>query len=67
LAGFDAEAQLESATRMAERLYASKPSLGYREMLNEIGSKLLRRGFSSTIVRAACRSVLMGTIEPPDD
>src|SRR3981081_34828 len=44
LAGFDAEAQLESATRMAERLYASKPSLGYREMLNEIGSKLLRRG-----------------------
>ncbi len=67
LAGFDAEAQLESATRLAERLYARQPSLGYREMLNEIGSKLLRRGFSSTIVRAACRSVLAGTIQPPDD
>jgi regulatory protein len=67
LAGFDAEAQLESATRLAERLYARKPSAGHREMLNEIGSKLLRRGFSSTIVRAACRSVLAGTIQPPDD
>ena len=67
VAGFDAEAQLESATRLAERLYASKQSLEYREMLNGIGSKLLRRGFSSTIVRAACRSVLAGTIRPPDD
>jgi regulatory protein len=66
VAGFDPEAQLESATRLAERLYASRPSLGYREMLNEIGSKLLRRGFSSPIVRAACRSVLAGTIQPPD-
>ena len=67
LAGFDADAQLESATRLAERLYASKQSLEYREMLNGIGSKLLRRGFSSTIVRAACRSVLARTIQPPDD
>jgi regulatory protein len=63
LAGFDHDAQLASATRLAERLYARQPGLAYREMLNGIGSKLMRRGFSSTIVRAACWSVLTGTQE----
>jgi regulatory protein len=61
LAGFDAEAQLASATRLAERLYARKPQAGYREMLNEVGSKLMRRGFSANVVRAACRAALTGT------
>jgi regulatory protein len=63
LAGFDRDAQLASATRLAERLYAKQPGLAYREMLNRIGSKLMRRGFSSTIVRAACQAVLTGTLE----
>jgi regulatory protein len=63
LAGFDRDAQLASATRLAERLYAKQPGLAYREMLNGIGSKLMRRGFSSTIVRAACQAVLTGTRE----
>jgi regulatory protein len=57
LAGFDAEA----ATRLAERLYARKPQAGYRDMLNEVGSKLMRRGFSANVVRAACRAALTGT------
>jgi regulatory protein len=61
LAGFDAEAQLAAATRLAERLYARKPQVGYRDMLNEVGSKLMRRGFSANVVRAACRAALTGT------
>jgi regulatory protein len=64
---FDPEAQLLSATRLVERLYARKPGIGYREMLDTIGTKLLRRGFSTTIVRAACRSVLAGTAQPSGD
>jgi regulatory protein len=61
LAGFDAEAQLAAATRLAERLYARKPQAAYRDMLNEVGSKLMRRGFSANVVRAACRAALTGT------
>jgi len=57
LAGFDAEAQLASATRLAERLYARKTYAAYREMLDAIGPKLLRRGFSPGVARAACRAV----------
>ena len=60
LAGFDAAAQLAAATRLAERLYARKPQAGYRDMLNEVGSKLMRRGFSANVVRAACRAALSG-------
>ena len=35
----------------------------YREMLDRVGNKLLRLGFSTTIVRGACRAVISGT--PP--
>ncbi len=58
VAEFGAEAQLLSATRLAERLHARRPVTSYREMLDAVGSKLLRRGFPATVVRAACRSVL---------
>ena len=59
VAEFDAEAQLASATRLAERLYGKQEAgLDYREVLNTIGAKLVRRGFSPAVVRAACRSVL---------
>jgi SOS response regulatory protein OraA/RecX len=61
VAAFDADAQLASATVLAERLYARRPVSGYREMLDSVGSKLMRRGFSATTVRAACRTVLAGT------
>ena len=67
VAGFDAEAQLVSATRLAERLYARKAGIGYREMLDTVGTKLLRRGFSAPVVREACRSVLSGAAQPPED
>jgi regulatory protein len=61
LSGFEPEAQLAAATRLAERLYARKPALGDRDMLNQVGSKLMRRGFAAQIVRAACRAVISGT------
>jgi regulatory protein len=67
VAGFEPEAQLASATRMAERLYARRQPASYRETLDAVGTKLLRRGFSTTIVRAACRAVLSGTSPQPED
>jgi regulatory protein len=63
VAEFDPTSQLASATRLAERLYARKAVAGYREMLDVVGSRLHRRGFSATVVRAACRAVLAGTAE----
>ena len=62
----DEESQLAAATRLAERLYAEKPLPGYQEMLDRIGSKLIRRGFSSSVVRAACRAVLAGAAGTPE-
>ena len=67
VAGYDSEAQLASATRLAERLYARRPVYGYREMLDSVGAKLMRRGFSGTTVRAACRTVLSGASVQPED
>jgi regulatory protein len=67
LAEFDPDAQLASATRLAERLYARRPVSTYREMLDGVGAKLLRRGFSTTVVRAACRTVLGGASSLADD
>jgi SOS response regulatory protein OraA/RecX len=64
---FDTEAQLASATRLAEHLYARKVGVGYREMLDTVGTKLLRRGFPVPVVRAACRSVLSEAAQPPED
>jgi regulatory protein len=68
LAEFGAAEQLHSATRLAERLHDRQPAgMGYREMLDAIATKLLRRGFPTTIVRAACRAVLAEAAQPPDD
>ena len=66
LAAFDPEAQLAAATVLAERLYAANPLPGYRETLDKVGSKLLRRGFSAGIVRAACRAVVSGAPFGPE-
>ena len=68
LADLDPGSQLEAATRLAERLYAEKPVPGYQQMLNRIGAKLVRRGYSSSVVREACRAVLAAapaTAGPP--
>ena len=66
LAGFDSEAQLASATRLAERLCGRKPHSGYRELLDAIGPRLLRRGFSPGVARAACRAAWAGTSPAPE-
>jgi len=70
LAGFDPEAQLAAATRLAARLAGDRrtarlagdrQTAGYRELLDSVGAKLLRRGFSMTVAREACRAVWTGT------
>ncbi len=58
--------QLAAATRIAERLYARKPAPGCKEILDQIGTKLVKRGFSVTIARAACQTVLAGRSEPSE-
>jgi regulatory protein len=60
VAGFGPAEQLAAATRIAERLYAAKPTFTRQEMLDGIGTKLMRRGFSIAVARAACMSVLAG-------
>jgi regulatory protein len=61
LAGFTPEAQLASAIELAERLAGRSRPAGYQELLNTVGTKLVRRGFSPMVVRAACRVVWTGT------
>jgi regulatory protein len=63
IAEFGEAEQLAAATQIAERLYARKPSPGYREILDEVGTKLVRRGFSVSVARAACHTLLA---ERPD-
>jgi len=65
LAIYDDAQQLASATRIVERTYGRREITDYREMLDRVGNKLLRLGFSTTIVRGACRAVISGT--PPVD
>jgi regulatory protein len=62
LGGVDSEDQLASATLVAERLFGRKTFSGYREMLNSVGPKLLRRGFSPRTVRSACQAVWNRTL-----
>ncbi len=55
LATFDATAQLAAAARLAARLRGSRSYAGYKELLDAVGPKLVRRGFSAAVARAACR------------
>ena len=61
LASYNDALQMASAMRVIERTYGKREIKDYREMLDRVGNKLLRLGFSTTIVRGACRSVLSGT------
>jgi len=63
---FGAAEQLAVATQIAERLYARSPLPGRREILDGIGSKLVKRGFSMGVARAACMSVLAKAGEGTD-
>jgi len=60
VAEFGEAEQLAAATHIAERLYARKPSPGYRGILDEVGAKLVRRGFSVSVAKAACHALLAG-------
>ena len=57
---FTRDEQLASATAVAERLCGRKSFPTYRALLDTVGSKLLRRGFSMTVARAACEAVWRG-------
>jgi len=63
LASYDEALQLASAMRNIVRTYGRREITDYREMLNQVGSRLLRQGYSAITVRAACRAVVAGT--PP--
>ena len=67
VAGLDSEAQLAAAQRLAERMCGGKRWPGYRQLLDSVGPKLLRRGFSPGVVRAACRAAWIGTSEDPEN
>ena len=67
LADFGATEQLQAAIRLVERACVREPEMSYRDMLNKVGSRLLRRGFQAQVVQAACRAVLAGAVHPPDD
>src|SRR5204863_9042215 len=65
LASFDRVAQVASATRLAERLYGRSRPAGYGELLDSVGAKLLRRGFSPGVAREACWAVWAGREHRP--
>jgi regulatory protein len=67
LASYDDALQLASAMRIIERTYGKRKITEYREMLDRVGNKLLRLGFSTTIVRGACRAVMAGTARVDED
>jgi regulatory protein len=66
LASYDEALQLASAIRNIERTYGKREITDYGEMLNRVGSRLLRQGFSAITVRAACRAVISGTPPSPE-
>ena len=66
LASYTEAMQMASAMRQIVRTYGKREITGYREMLDHVGNRLLRMGFSTTIVRGACRAVLAGTEKSPE-
>lgn len=58
---FDRAAQLASAERLGRRLAGSRSYAGYKELLDRVGPKLVRRGFAPAIARLACDALWSGT------
>ncbi len=54
MARFTVDRQLAAARELAERLCGNTRYASYRELLDSVGAKLLRRGFSMPVARAAC-------------
>jgi regulatory protein len=67
LASYNEALQLATAMRIIERTYGKREISDYREMLDRVGNRLLRLGFSTTIVRGACRAVMAGTPRVGED
>jgi len=61
MAGFTPDRQLTSALKLAEHLCGNTRYASYRELLHGVGARLLRRGFSMPVARAACEAVWDGT------
>jgi regulatory protein len=57
LQGYPESEQLRNATSIAKRMYDRLPR-GESDLADRIGARLARRGFSTSIVRAACRAAL---------
>jgi len=66
LASYDEALQLASAMRSIVRSYGKREITDYRDMLDQVGSRLLRQGYSAVTVRAACRAVISGTPPPSE-
>ena len=56
---------LLAALKLADRLAGNTRYASYRELLQSVGAKLLRRGFSMEVVRKACDGLWRGTAEAP--
>ena len=61
-----AHKQLLAAHRLADRLAGNTRYASYRELLHSVGAKLMRRGFSMGIARAACDGLWDGTLDTAD-
>jgi regulatory protein len=71
LSAFDPQAQLTAAVGLAQRLAGhllaegQRPS--YEQVLARVGPKLQRRGFSTHVVVAACRTLVSGAARQAGD
>jgi regulatory protein len=61
VAGLTSQEQLAAATRLVARQPGAEGAASYKELLDSAGTKLLRRGFSPSVAREACRAVWQGT------
>jgi regulatory protein len=61
VAALTPQTQLDAAVRLVARQGGRKGMGSYKELLDSAGARLLRRGFSPSIAREACRAVWQGT------
>ena len=66
VAGLSHEDLLAAAVRLVAVQTARKRPAGYKELLDSAGARLLRRGFSLSVAREACRAVWLGTVGQPE-
>jgi SOS response regulatory protein OraA/RecX len=62
--GIDPESEVEAASRTAQRWLPRAEPGSLRSLLDIAGPRLARRGYSSAVIREACRRA-MGTVADP--